>query len=197
MKRFLCLLLVAAASSFLACTKDPGLSKDEARIVVQKEEGFPGPVGDLSMGTNDEEVNLIIDRLIDEGYINPDYEHKEGAYGIKAIRTQVYSPSEKGKANIELIRKIYTGDELKSSAYLGSVAEVDIKEIQEVVIDRESGVATVYYTLDVKPIEPLYSIICQGGVDCGDIVKQGTREIRLKKDDQGWRRESDTLPGQN
>jgi DNA-binding PadR family transcriptional regulator len=194
MKRLICLFLIAVAVNVMSCSKDSEdelkLSKDEAKTIIQKEMGYPKPVGDLSMGTRDEEVDLIIKKLIDAGYVKPDWEEQKNVYGIKGLRTHVYLPTEKGKAHIEKIRMIYRGNALQSSAFLGSVAVVDLQDIKEIFIDRTNGIATVQYVVDAKPIEPMYAMLCQGGVDCKDILKREPREIRLKKDDKVWRKEN-------
>jgi hypothetical protein len=196
MRRLICLFLIALTGNVMSCARDSGdelkLSRDEAKAIIQKEEGYPKPVGDLQLGARAEIVVPIIKKLIDSGYIESDLEEKENVYGIRGIRTQIYLPTEKGKANIEKIRLIYRGESLQSSAFHGSVAVADIREIKEIVIDRESGVATVRYVLHASPVEPLYEMLCSAGVDCGHLQKLKPGEIRLKRIDKVWKKENDT-----
>jgi len=65
------------------------------------------------------------------------------------------------------------------------------KSLSEILIDKESKVATITFSTILEPIEPFYSLVC---VDkkCRyynmTLNETKTNKMKLKKYDKGWRK---------
>jgi len=170
--------------SFLFISCGVSLEENEARKVIDDYLGHSDPVASITIIGNKWHPVVregIIKIIQTTGYVydNP-----------KANSPFVYKylPTEKGTGLIDGIKyDNFSGDYI----YFGAVVKRSVMSIQEILIDKESKIATVKFTLKYEPIEPLYASICIDS-SCrffGDVMKErpeGT--IKLKKYDKGWRR---------
>jgi len=173
--------------SLLTACNSTSLEDSEATKIINDHFGFPKPVMMILDGHEDNDIwgQAIINFIRTSGYVYNNPAHGMGS--VQAALAPTYLPTEKGKG---IIKRIDYNGFYKSYTYDGAVVKESLDSIQEILIDKETKIATVKYATKFEPIEPLYSSLC---IDrrCkffGEGLKQKRKNlIKLKKYDKGWR----------
>ena len=160
-------------------------SENEAKqIINQQLKSRETRISSRIEATEPSKCAQTIGTLITNGFVTRDLPQNM----VQMFET--YFPTDKGKPHIEKMFVTRRGE----TYYQLDVRFMRraLKDITEILIDKQNGIATVKYRLTYEPIEPLYALLCdkrQCGNECilDDASHSDTSEIHLKKYDKGWR----------
>ena len=175
--RFFYLFLIITIGSFFSCA--PNLSEDEAKKVISQH-FKPEPIS-CDFNSKNPFYETAIRKLMTDGYIT---------YGFSNEYKQRYEPTQKGAPYLDTI----TYDKTDKDWYFwGKVVNKVVKDIKEVLIDKNNNSAVVTVTFGFVPVEPFYSLLCieeKCWYFAEKINQIEEKKIKLKKYDKGWRVES-------
>ena len=163
------------------------LTKTEAAKLVRKRFKLPDAVStSISYKITTPGADFL-QKMINDHKLKP-----KGKENLGWGRT-VYLPTAKNKGYVKSIVRMQTHRDDPSKTYYdfkGAVVKVDIKSMEEVLIDEKRGYATVKFELAYQKILPIYESLCIDST-CkffGDkLNKTWKRTVTFKKYDKGWR----------
>lgn len=187
MKRSKNLLFLLVIEFLIISCDSLTLSKDEAKQIINEHWRSKGGRFVAIKARDNSECSNNMFQLASIGFVTRTAE-------VPYVNTLVYAPTEKGKPYIKGVywEKALWDGSLGYWIFNGSISRKAIYRIDEILIDKQNGIATIAYTFNHEPMEPIYSLLC-GKKQCGDNCKidradmGGTDKIQLKKYDKGWR----------
>jgi len=166
--------------SVISCSAGSNLSEGEAKKIITQSFPYSGYV----FPHGNPEATWVwckkedLQNLLNSGHLRF---HKDGIY-IPTEKGTIYTEDSK---NYPIIEYSYPSNFI----YKGPLVKRFIKDINEILIDKQTNTAIVKFNVDYKPVEPYYSTLCAVKKDdyCNkaNYPKQGV--INLKKYDKGWR----------
>lgn len=181
-------LSLTIGSLVLSC--GPRLSEEEAKTIISERYGGER-VSTLILvyennknSTEDKKLIMGLQKLISDGYVEiDDTDYIKGQY-------YPYKPTSKGRPYINKLSFYYRFSEDNVWTFDGTVARKVLKEINEILIDKQNNIATVTFTLKLEPVEPIYSLVCVSS-NCSyfglSSINDEKMKVILKKWDKGWR----------
>jgi hypothetical protein len=181
-------LSLTIGSLILSC--GPRLSEEEAKTIISQHYGGKLVSDTILVFENnknspeDKKTIMALQKLISDGYVEIDETHQTYNH------TQ-YKPTSKCRSYIKLSFD-YRFSEDNLWTFDGTVARKVLKEINEILIDKQNNIATVTFTLKLEPVEPIYSLVCVSS-NCryfglsSTSINDETMKVILKKWDKGWR----------
>jgi hypothetical protein len=165
----------------------PHLSPHDAQVAIEEHFKYPKTSGGAI--NVDDDKGEVLASLIKNGDLNPAPVDRNSFYGDD------YGPTPKGKSYI--LSTVSVRDSGRVLKFYCGIWRLTIKEVNEVLIDKQNSLATVTYTVVATPNEPAFSSVYrktrEGKIAYYD--SQGARPARLrvtlKKYDKGWRVESE------